>query len=134
MPRFAHQQEETSSTGLQTTSSGLQRKKIWNSWVTLVYWIWFYNCFTAEWIIIYHIQPFVLLSAAARPGWNSTDPAYSCKSIRDSGDSKGDGRYWIDPENSGNPLNVYCDMTTDGGEIWSWKSEIVVIHSSDEPT
>ena len=67
---------------------------------------------------IYHIQSFFLLSATAKPrGWNSKLPAYSCKSIRDSGDSKGDGRYWIDPENSGNPLNVYCDMTTDGGEI-----------------
>ena len=66
---------------------------------------------------IYHIQSFVLLSAAAKRGWNSKQPAYSCKSILDSGDSKGDGRYWIDPENSGNPLNVYCDMTTDGGEI-----------------
>ena len=67
---------------------------------------------------IYHIQSFVLLSAAAKPrGWNSKQPAYSCKSIRDSGDSKGDGRYWIDPQNSGNPLKVYCDMTTDEGEI-----------------
>lgn len=37
--------------------------------------------------------------------------------IRDSGDSKGDGEYWIDAENNGNPLKVYCDMTTDGGEI-----------------
>ena len=70
---------------------------------------------------IYHIQSFVLLSAAAKRGWNSKLPAYSCKSIRDSGDSKGDGRYWIDPENSGNPLKVYCDMTTDGGEICSKK-------------
>ena len=67
---------------------------------------------------IYHIQS-VLLSAAAKRGWNSKLPAYSCKSIRDSGDSKGDGRYWIDPEKSGTPLKVYCDMTTDGGEICS---------------
>ena len=66
---------------------------------------------------IYHIKSFVLLSAAARGGWNSKQPAYSCKSIRDSGDSKGDGKYWIDPENSGIPLRVYCDMTTDGGKI-----------------
>ena len=69
---------------------------------------------------IYHIQS-VLLSAAAKRGWNSKLPAYSCKSIRDSGGSKGDGKYWIDPENSGNPLKVYCDMTTDGGEICSKK-------------
>ena len=68
---------------------------------------------------IYHKQSFVLLSAAAKRGWNSKQPAYSCKSIRDSGDSKGDGRYWIDPTKSGTPLKVYCDMTTDGGEVYS---------------
>lgn len=28
-----------------------------------------------------------------------------------------DGEYWIDPEKSGNPLKVFCDMTTDGGKI-----------------
>ena len=84
-----------------------------------------------RWANIYHIWSFVLLSATAEPrGWNSKLPAYSCKSIRDSGDSKGDGRYWIDPENSGNSLNVYCDMTTDGGEICSKKSEIVSNYSS----
>ena len=49
-------------------------------------------------------------------GWHSNDPAQSCKDIRDSGSSKGDGEYWIDPERSKKPLKVYCDMTTDGGE------------------
>ena len=44
-------------------------------------------------------------------------PACSCKDIRESGNSKGDEKYWIDPENSGNALKVYCDMTTDRG---SW--------------
>ncbi|KAK3735315.1 hypothetical protein QZH41_018726 [Actinostola sp. cb2023] len=39
----------------------------------------------------------------------------SCKEILVSGESKGDGEYWIDPGNTGNPLKVYCDMTTDGG-------------------
>ena len=77
---------------------------------------------------IYHIQSFVLLSAAAKRGWNSKQPAYSCKSILDSGDSKGDGKYWIDPENSGNPLNVYCDMTTDGGEICSKTTDKSIIN------
>ena len=87
-----------------------------------------------RWANIYYIWSFVLLSATAKPrGWNSKLPAYSCKSIRDSGDSKGDGRYWIDPENSGNPLNVYCDMTTDGGEIYSkknLKSWAIIAHSN----
>ena len=41
----------------------------------------------------------------------------SCKNILEDGSSAGDGEYWIDPEHSGNPLKVYCDMTTDGGKL-----------------
>ena len=44
-------------------------------------------------------------------------PAHSCKEIRDVGGSRNDGKYWIDPEKKGNPLKVYCDMTTDGGRL-----------------
>ena len=44
-------------------------------------------------------------------------PAHSCKEILDLGASKVDGEYWIDPEKSGKPLRVYCDMTTDGGRL-----------------
>ena len=49
-------------------------------------------------------------------GFFANNPAHSCKDIRDSEDSKVDGEYWIDPEKSGNPLKVFCDMTTDGGK------------------
>ena len=49
-------------------------------------------------------------------GWNSAHPAFSCKEILDSGHSKGDGEYWIDPEKSGNPLRVYFDMARYGGK------------------
>lgn len=52
----------------------------------------------------------------ANKGWFSNHPGQSCKDIVDSGYSRGDGVYWIDPENNGNPLSVYCDMTTDGGK------------------
>ena len=45
----------------------------------------------------------------------SSSPGHSCINIRDYGDSEGDGEYWIDPAKNGNPLKVYCDMTTDGG-------------------
>ncbi|XP_078348977.1 fibrinogen-like protein A isoform X1 [Oculina patagonica] len=50
-----------------------------------------------------------------KQGWHDHQPGHSCKSIMDSGHSRGDGEYWIDPEGNGNPLLVYCDMTTDGG-------------------
>ena len=59
----------------------------------------------------------LLFSFVAIRGLYSHQPAYSCKDIRDSGYSKGDGEYWIDPEKSGNPLKVFCDMTTDGGKL-----------------
>jgi hypothetical protein len=42
----------------------------------------------------------------------------SCKTLLDTGYSKGDGVYWIDPDgdhNHSNAFQVYCDMTTDGG-------------------
>ena len=58
----------------------------------------------------------IIFFIAATLGWYSYNPAQSCKDIRDFGFSKGDGEYWIDPGRSGNPLKVYCDMTTYGGE------------------
>ena len=54
--------------------------------------------------------------ADKKRGWDSAHPAFSCKEILDSGHSKGDGEYWIDPEKSGNPLKVYCDMSRSGGK------------------
>ena len=53
---------------------------------------------------------------ADKRGRDSNYPAFSCKEILDSGNSKGDGEYWIDPKKSGNPLKVYCDMSTYGGK------------------
>ncbi|KAL9956995.1 hypothetical protein ACROYT_G038569 [Oculina patagonica] len=50
-----------------------------------------------------------------KQGLHDHQPGHSCKSIMDSGHSRGDGEYLIDPEGNGNPLLVYCDMTTDGG-------------------
>ena len=67
-----------------------------------------------------HVLLFLLLFFfffAAIKGLYSNQPGHSCKDIRDSGDSKGDGEYWIDPEKGGNPLKAYCDMTTDGGKL-----------------
>ncbi|XP_031573039.1 uncharacterized protein LOC116307039 [Actinia tenebrosa] len=42
-------------------------------------------------------------------------PAKSCLEILARGDSVGTGVYWIDPANTGTPMQAYCDMTTDGG-------------------
>ncbi len=41
-------------------------------------------------------------------------PGTSCADVLASGTSTGDGEYWIDPDGGG-ALNVWCDMTTDGG-------------------
>lgn len=45
-----------------------------------------------------------------------TNPGTSCSAILLAGASKGSGLYWIDPPADGQgPLEVYCDMTTEGG-------------------
>ena len=44
-------------------------------------------------------------------------PADSCKEIKASeGEQAVSGNYWLDLEKNGDPLNLYCDMTTDGGK------------------
>jgi len=48
-------------------------------------------------------------------------PAKSCRDILLSGESIGTGdEYWIDPGNTGTPMQVFCDMTTDGGRNYGW--------------
>ena len=41
--------------------------------------------------------------------------AKSCQHIIQSGDSTGNGEYWVDPQGTGNSFKAFCDMTTDGG-------------------
>ena len=55
------------------------------------------------------------LEFTKEPGAN--DILQSCKAILDAGASVGDGSYHIDPDNDpATPaIEVYCDMTTDGG-------------------
>jgi len=38
-----------------------------------------------------------------------------CQDILEYGQSTGDGLYWVDPTGSGTSMQVYCDMTSDGG-------------------
>jgi hypothetical protein len=51
--------------------------------------------------------------------WIKDDDTYtlynSCKDILDSGASTGSGIYTIDPGHTNSPVQVLCDMTTDGG-------------------
>ncbi|XP_031564447.1 uncharacterized protein LOC116299869 [Actinia tenebrosa] len=48
-------------------------------------------------------------------GSSSSYPGHSCQNIKWTGQDTGDGRYCINPGNTGTPFTVYCDMTTDGG-------------------
>ncbi len=51
------------------------------------------------------------------PSGTRANPGASCQDVLDAGSSHGDGLYWIDP-NGGDPgdaLQVFCDMTEDGG-------------------
>ncbi|CAH3178200.1 unnamed protein product [Porites lobata] len=76
--------------------------------------------------------PVRLCTMVKGPGWTRENPAKSCKDIRDLGFSKGDGEYWIDPGKTGNPLKVFCDMTTYGGG-WLLVSRLV-LSSSTHPS
>lgn len=52
-----------------------------------------------------------------RPGKAQDTAGTTCKQILDTGCSRGDGIYWINPNGAGtaDAFQVYCDMTTDGG-------------------
>ncbi len=54
---------------------------------------------------------------AAKKGSKSSVPGSSCEDILISGESEGDGEYWIDPADSGDPFTVFCDMKTDQGAL-----------------
>ncbi|XP_031558517.1 uncharacterized protein LOC116294959 isoform X2 [Actinia tenebrosa] len=57
-------------------------------------------------------------------------PAKSCLDILVSGGSIGTGVYWLDPENKGNPIKVYCDMERDGGGWTTVKKTVLQTTSS----
>ena len=68
-------------------------------------------------VMLCYIIFFLISAVKATLGSFSTLPAVSCQEIKDSsGGLVPSGRYWIDPEGSGNQsTTAYCDMKR-GGE------------------
>lgn len=51
-----------------------------------------------------------------RDGSSASTPGRSCLQIKDDGNARGDGAYWLDPEGDGQDVfQAWCDMTRDGG-------------------
>lgn len=67
----------------------------------------FYGCTPSGWVSL----------GGASDGSGSTAAARSCKDIKLQNASAADGAYWIDLDESGpqTAVQLYCDMTTDGG-------------------
>jgi hypothetical protein len=51
---------------------------------------------------------------SATPGSSNSNPATSCNAIKQADSASADGAYWIRLQ-SGSVVQLYCDMTTDGG-------------------
>ena len=52
---------------------------------------------------------------AAGGGETADCPGVTCLTVLQAGLSTGDGAYWLDPNATGTPFELDCDMTSDGG-------------------
>ena len=74
--------------------------------------------FTIVWYVDYSCKVWwfvCIFLVAALLGSVPFKAAKSCQHIIQSGDSTGNGEYWVDPQGTGNSFKAFCDMTTDGG-------------------
>ena len=60
-------------------------------------------------------EPFVSYPSENGINFFFTEKGYDCKDILERGFGSADGVYEIQLKNNGETIQVYCDMTTDGG-------------------